>query len=147
MNIIKRTPVFLAVVGLWLCLGAAPRATDVTADVKVIANPSVGASEISQDDLKAVFLAVKTTIGGSQVEPVLGKSGRAHDIFLKEYLGKSDATLIAYFRGLVFTGKASMPKMCDSDAEIVAYVARTKGAVGYIGTGVAAQGTKTLAVR
>ena len=147
MNIIKRTHVLVAVAGLWLSFGAVSRAADVSADVKVIANPSVGASEISQDDLKAVFLAVKTTIGGSQVEPVLGKSGRAHDIFLKEYLGKSDATLIAYFRGLVFTGKASMPKVCDSDAEIIAYVARTRGAVGYVGAGVTAQGTKTLAVK
>ena len=143
----KRTYLYLAVAGLCLWLGAAPQATDVTGDVKVIANPSLGASELSPDDLKAVFLAVKTTIGGSHVEPVLGKSGRAHDIFLKEYLGKSDATLIAYFRGLVFTGKASMPKMCDSDAEIVAYVAKTQGAVGYIGAGAAAQGTKTLAIK
>jgi len=147
MNIIKRTRVFLAVAGLCLCFSAAPRATDVSGDVKVIANPSVGASEISSDDLKAVFLAVKTTIGGSQVEPVLGKTGHAHDVFLKTFLGKSDATLIAYFRGLVFTGKASMPKVCDSDAEIIAYVARTRGAVGYVGAGVTAQGTKTLAIK
>jgi ABC-type phosphate transport system substrate-binding protein len=147
MNIIKRTPVLLAVAGLWLWLGAAPHAADVSGDVKVIANPSVTASEISSEDLKAVFLAVKTTIAGSQVEPVLAKSGRAQDVFLKEYLGKNDAALIAYFRGLVFTGKASMPKMCDSDAEIVAYVAKTKGAVGYISADAAAQGTKTLAVK
>jgi len=143
----KRTYLHLVLAALCLGFGAAPRATDVTTDVKVIANPSVAPSEISSDDLKAVFLAVKTSIGGSQVEPVLGKSGRAHDAFLKGYLGKSDATLTAYFRGLVFTGKASMPKVCDSDAEVVAYVAKTKGAVGYIGAAVAAQGTKTLAVK
>ena len=143
----KRTYLLIVLVGLCLSFGAAPRATDVTADVKVIANPSVGASEVSTEDLKAVFLAVKTTLAGSQVEPVLGKSGRAHDVFLKTYLGKSDATLTAYFRGLVFTGKASMPKVCDSDADIVAYVAKTKGAVGYVGAGVASQGIKTLSIK
>jgi len=142
----KRTFLFLVVAGLCLWFSAAARATDVTGEVKVIANPSVGASGISPEDLKAVFLAVKTTIGGTEVEPVLAKSGRAHEVFLKTYLGKSDATLIAYFRGLVFTGKASMPKVCDSDAEIVAYVGRTRGAVGYVGAGVAAQGTKTLVI-
>jgi hypothetical protein len=147
MKIIKRTYLLLAVAGLCLWFGAAPRAIDVSADVKVIANPSIGASEMSSDDLKAVFLSVKTSIAGSQVEPVLGKSGRAHDLFLKAYLGKSDATLIAYFRGLVFTGKAAMPKVCDSDAEIVAYVAKTRGAVGYIDAAVAAQGTKTIAIK
>ena len=133
--------------GLCLSFGAAPQATDVTGDVKVIANPSVGASEISSDDLKAVFLAVKTTVAGNQVAPVLAKAGRAHDVVLKEYLGKSDATLMTYYRGLVFTGKASMPKVCDSDADIVAYVARTKGAVGYVGAAVPAAGTKTLAIK
>ena len=143
----KRAYVLLVLAGLCVWSGAAPRAADVTGDVKVIANPSVGTSEISTDDLKAVFLAVKTTIAGSQVEPVLAKSGRAHDVFLKGYLGKSDATLTTYFRGLVFTGKASMPKMCDSDAEIVAYVAKTKGAMAYVGAGAVAQGTKTLAIK
>lgn len=143
----KRTYLLIGLAGLCLWFGAVARATDVTADVKVIANPSVAASDISSDDLKAVFLAVKTTIAGSQVEPVLAKSGRAHDAFLKGYLGKSDATLITYFRGLVFTGKAAMPKVCDSDVEIAAYVAKTKGAVGYIAANVAAQGTKTLAIK
>jgi hypothetical protein len=143
----KRTYLLVVLAGLCLWFGSVARATDVTADVKVIANPSVSASDISSDDLKAVFLAVKTTISGSQVEPVLAKSGRAHDAFLKGYLGKSDATLTTYFRGLVFTGKASMPKVCDSDAEIIAYVAKTKGAVGYVAAAVAAQGTKTLAIK
>jgi hypothetical protein len=143
----KRTYLLIVLAGLCLSFGATPQATDVTGDVKVIVNPSVGASEISTEDLKAVFLAVKTTIAGSQVEPVLAKSGRAHDVFLKGYLGKSDAALTAYFRGLVFTGKASMPKVCDSDAEIVAYVAKTKGAMAYVGTGAVAQGTKTLAIK
>ena len=143
----KRTHSLVALVAVWLGLLAAPHAVDVTADVKVIANPSISASEISTDDLKAVFLGVKTTVADSQVAPVLAKAGRAHDVVLKEYLGKSDATLMTYFRGLVFTGKASMPKVCDTDAEIVAYVARTKGAVGYVGAAVPTAGTKTLAIK
>jgi ABC-type phosphate transport system substrate-binding protein len=143
----KRTHSLIALVALWVCFFAAPHAVDVTADVKVIANPSVSTSEISAEDFKAVFLGITTTVAGSQVAPVLAKAGRAHDVVLKEYLGKSDATLMTYFRGLVFTGKASMPKVCDSDADIVAYVARTKGAVGYVGAGVSATGTKTLAIK
>jgi ABC-type phosphate transport system substrate-binding protein len=147
MSSMKRTHVILALGAIWLWFGVATQAADVAVDVKVIANPSVSASEISTDDLKAVFLGIKTTVADSQVAPVLAKAGHAHDVVLKEYLGKSDATLMTYFRGLVFTGKASMPKVCDSDAEIVAYVARTKGAVGYVGAAVPAAGTKTLAIK
>jgi len=117
------------------------------ANVKVIANPSVSASSISVSDLKDVFLAVKTTVDGSSVEPVLAKHGATHETFCKEYLGKSDVALTTYYRSLVFTGKASMPKSLDSDVEVAAYVARTKGAIGYVSPAMNAPGTKTLDVK
>jgi hypothetical protein len=118
------------------------------ADIKVIANPSVGASAVSADELKGIFLATKTSLSdGSHVEPVLEKGGPFHEAFVKEYLGKTDAALQTYYRSLVFTGKASMPKMLGSDAEVVAYVAKTKGAIGYVGAGASTSGVKTLDVR
>ena len=118
------------------------------ADLKVIANPSVGATSISADELKGVFLVTKTSLNdGSHVEPVLMKGGAVHDAFLKEYLGKTDSSLQVYYRSLVFTGKASMPKTLGSDAEVEAYVAKTKGAIGYVSSGAAAAGVKVLEVK
>jgi hypothetical protein len=118
------------------------------ADLKVIANPSVGASSISADELKGVFLATKTSLSdGSHVEPVLEKGGPTHEAFVKEYLGKTDSALQTYYRSLVFTGKGSMPKTFGAEAEIVAYVAKTKGAVGYVGAGASTSGVKTLEVK
>jgi ABC-type phosphate transport system substrate-binding protein len=118
------------------------------ADLKVIANPSVRVSAVSVDELKNVFLITKTSLSdGSHVEPILEKGGPTHEAFIKEYLGKSDAALQTYYRSLVFTGKASMPKTLAADAEVVAYVAKTKGAVGYVGAGASTAGVKTLEVR
>ncbi|MGA2118808.1 MAG: hypothetical protein ABSH56_29155 [Bryobacteraceae bacterium] len=118
------------------------------ADLKVIANSSVGASSVSADDLKGVFLATKTSLSdGSHVEPVLLKGGPTHEAFLKEYVGKTDAAFETYYRSLVFTGKASMPKALASDGDVVAYVAKTKGAIGYVGAGAATAGVKTLEVK
>jgi len=117
------------------------------ADVKVIANPSVAASTVSAGDVKDVFLLDKDSLGGSHVEPVLAKGGPTHEAFLKEYLGKNDAALQAFYRSLVFTGKGSMPKALASDADVVAYVAKTKGAVGYVSAGASTDGVKTLQVR
>ena len=117
-------------------------------EVKVIANPSVGASSVSTDELQRVFLLTKNALDdGSHVEPVVTKGGATHDAFLKEYLSKSDAALQTYYRSLVFTGKASMPKTLGSEADVVAYVAKTKGAIGYVGAGTASPGTKTLEVK
>jgi len=118
------------------------------AELKVIANPSVGASSVTADELKGVFLATKTSLSdGSHVEPVLEKGGPAHESFLKEYLGKTDAALQTYYRSLLFTGKGIMPKTLASDAEVVEYVAKTKGTIGYVSAGANTSGVKTLEVR
>ncbi len=116
------------------------------ADLKVIANPSVSASSVSADDLKDVFLENKDSLGGSHVDPVLEKGGPAHEAFLK-VMGKSDSALQTYYRSLVFSGKGSMPKTLSSDAEVAAWVAKTKGAVGYVSADASAPGTKTLDVK
>jgi ABC-type phosphate transport system substrate-binding protein len=117
-------------------------------ELKVIANPSVGASSISTDELKGVFLATKTSLSdGSRVEPVLEKSGAVHEAFLKTYIGKTDTAFETYYRSLVFTGKGSLPKTLPGDAEVVAYVAKTKGAIGYVSAGANVAGVKTLEVK
>jgi ABC-type phosphate transport system substrate-binding protein len=40
-----------------------------------------------------------------------------------------------------------MPKSFGSDAEVAAYVAKTKGAIGYVGAGVGGDGVKTIDVK
>lgn len=117
------------------------------AGVKVIANSSITADSISADELKSVFLQEKNSIGSNHAEPVLAKGGAAHEAFLKQVLGKSDSALQTYYRSLVFTGKGAMPKTLASDAEVAAYVAKTKGAVGYISDGASAEGAKVLGVK
>jgi hypothetical protein len=98
------------------------------ADIKIIADMSVGASSISADEIKGVFLATKTSLSdGSHVEPVLERGGPVHEAFAKDYLGKTDSALETYYRSLVFTGKASMPRTLGADADVVAYVGKTRG--------------------
>jgi ABC-type phosphate transport system substrate-binding protein len=128
-----------------LAIGAA---SATAADIKVIANSSVGATSVSSDELKGVFLATKSSLSdGSHVEPVLLKSGAVHEAFLKDYVGKSDSALETYYRSLVFTGKGSMPKAFATDAEVVAFVEKTKGAIGYVGAGTSTGGAKVLDVK
>jgi len=115
-------------------------------DVKMIANASVNVDIISPVDLRAVFLEEKSSIDGSHVGPVLEKDGPVHEAFLQEYLARSDDDLQEYYRALVFTGRGSMPKILGSDAEVVAYVARTRGAIGYVSNATGTEGVKTLAI-
>jgi len=134
----------------WIAIGiiAAIPISAWAGSIKIIANPSVKADSISANEIKSVFLEEKNSLSdGSRVEPVIEKGGPAHEAFLKDYLDKSDSALQTYYRSLVFTGKGSMPKSVGSDAEMAAFVAKTKGAIGYVSEGAAAEGAKTLAVK
>jgi hypothetical protein len=132
----------ISAVMLCAALSAAPV---LASDVQVIANPTVS-GELSAADVKEIFLGNKSSVAGTAVEPVLG-GGAAHDAFLKAFVGKSDQALRNHFKSLVFTGKGSMPKSFASDAEVVKYVASTKGAIGYVSGGADAAGVKKVTVK
>lgn len=126
------------------CVGASALA----ADIRVIANPSVKVSSLSSEDLKAVFLETRASLSdGGHVEPVLLKTGPLHEAFARRYIGKSAPALEIYYRSLVFTGKALMPKTVNTEQQVVDFVAKTKGAVGYVSAGAALRGVNVLDVR
>jgi hypothetical protein len=134
------------VVGSLLLAAAIAAAPASAADVQVIANTSV-AGDLSAADVKDIFLGAKDSVGGTTVVPVLASAGPTHDAFLKAYVGKSDQALKNHFKSLVFTGKGSMPKSFASDAEVLKYVASTKGAIGYVSGGVELAGVKKIQVK
>lgn len=114
---------------LLLALLTAPPAR--TSDFVVIANRSLSGVEITPSDVKQIFLGVKTRLSGRHVEPVIARSGGIHRQFVAA-LGKTESGFQNYCRMLVFTGKGSAPKSFATADEIVDYVARTEGAIGYV---------------
>jgi len=118
------------------------------AQVIVIANPGVKATDISKNDLREVFTGAATALpGGGSVVPILLKSGTVHEEFLQAYIGKNDTAFRAGWRSLVFSGQASMPKSLETDAAVVEFVAHNAGAIGYIGKSTPHAGVKVLTVR
>jgi ABC-type phosphate transport system substrate-binding protein len=118
------------------------------AQVIVIANPSVKSDSVSKSELRDVFTGASTNLkDGSHVKPVLLKDCLTHVEFVSAYLGTSAVGLLVTWRGLVFSGQATMPKSLDSETEMVAYVGRTAGAVGYIGKATPHDGVKVLTIR
>lgn len=116
-------------------------------EVKVIANASVRADSISPSELKRVYLEQTLTLSdGSHAEPVLRRTGNTHQAFLKKYLDRSDEDLQSYYRALVFSGRGTMPKQLASDAEVVSYVTKTRGAIGYVDGESRTEGVKILTV-
>jgi TonB family protein len=134
---------FFAFIAVLICLPEIAFASDI----KVIANSTVTVDTISADELANIFMQGKNSLhDGSHVEPVLQKQGPTHRAFLRDVLHQSDDSLQNSYRALVFTGKGSMPKAFSSDAEVVAYVAKTNGAIGYVSADADTQGVKTLVI-
>ena len=101
-------------------------------DFVVIANASLTDRTISASDLKQIYLGTKTSLDGRHVEPVIAQSGPFHEQFVSVCLGKTEAGLRNYFRNLVFSGKGNMPRSFATSAEVVSFVSRTPGAIGYV---------------
>ena len=116
-------------------------------DVQVIASKDVAVSEVTGDDLKRIFLGTKTSLGDAKVHPVLQQGGPAHEAFVKGYVGKSDADLQAYYKALVFAGKGVAPKVLDSDAAVVSFVAMSKGTIAYVSGSAIVMGVNKLTVK
>jgi ABC-type phosphate transport system substrate-binding protein len=132
---------------LLLAASASIFVVQVKAQVIVIANPSVKASEVSKNDLKEVFTGASTSIGGGNVVPILLKAGTVHEEFLQAYIGKNDTAYRAGWRSLVFSGQASMPKSLEGEAAVVEFVAHNAGAIGYIGKATPHEGVKVLSIK
>jgi len=140
------TPIHVALL-LTLVFALFDATPAVGGSVQIIANSSIQADSITAREIKSVFLEERNSLrDGTRVEPVLARNGPVHAEFLGTYLGFSESDLQNHYRVLVFTGRGSMPKAFGSDAEIVAYVSRTRGAIGYISAEAKPDGVKTLAV-
>ena len=137
----------MKIYGLLLLLMALLVAPLTAAEVQVIANPGVTVAELTAVDVREIFLGGKTAIAGTAVEPVLHNSGATHDAFLQAFIGKSDTALRNHFKTLVFTGKGSQPKAFATDAEVLKYVLRTKGAIGYVSAGADTGTARKIQVR
>lgn len=116
-------------------------------DVVVIANPSVSETTLSNKDIRNIYLGKKSSWSdGGKIKFVI-LSGDIHERFLKSYIGKTEKQYNTYWKKQVFTGKGSPPQEFDSDQAMVAFVAQTVGAIGYVSAGVDVSKVKTITIR
>jgi ABC-type phosphate transport system substrate-binding protein len=114
-------------------------------EVVVICNKSVPADSLSKDEIKKIYLGKKTAWdNGQKINFVTLKAKEVHDLFLKEIINKTATQFKTYWKKMVFTGKGTIPKDFDTEANLIAYVAATEGAIGYISSGTKADGVKRI---
>lgn len=108
-----------------------------TAAPVLIANTSVPDHPISKTEVQNIFLGKVTKIDETKVTFVILKSGDVHADFLATYLSRTPAQYSQYWKKLIFSGKGKSPKAFENEAELLAYITQTPGAIGYIGAAAA----------
>jgi len=116
-------------------------------NVLVIANRSVAVSGLDRDDIRKIFLGQKTTWDdGTKIIFVVQDRTKAGDAFLKTYLQKTAAQYDKYWKKQVFSGKGRAPYSFSSNQELVEFVSRTPGAIGYVSAATNTGDTKIITV-
>jgi ABC-type phosphate transport system substrate-binding protein len=115
--------------------------------VKLIANNSVRVKSLPKKSVADVFLK-KTTAweGGGAAVPVDNATAAVRDEFSKFVLGKATAAVKSYWNQQIFSGRNVPPVEKDSDADVVAFVRNTPGAVGYVAAATPADGVHVIDV-
>lgn len=133
-------------VGCWMMLLLAYFAGNAMADILVVANRSVPVASLSKEDVKRIYMGnMSRWEDGTRVNFVVLKDGTMEP-FLSDYVGTSSAQFAQHWKRQVFTGKGQMPPMYDKSSDVVAFVANTPGAIGFVPGGTRTDEVKVLGV-
>ena len=103
------------------------------ADMVIIAHRDVPETTITEKELQEIFLGKRVQWkDNTTIHPVTVKETELHKAFLKQYVKKSIAKWNAHWKRLVFTGNGTPPQQFKAEQELLEYVAKTAGAIGYI---------------
>ena len=122
---------------LWSLAAAPPRA-GAADDFLVIVHPSVSGSSIKRADLAAVFLRKAARWGGGGRPVPVDQSGTSpvRKAFSEGVLQQPVAQVVQYWQKQMFAASPLRPPpVKGSDAEVIGFVAKTEGAVGYVAAG------------
>ncbi len=117
-----------------------------SAEVVLIANPSVQEDALPSRDVKDIFLGARSRLAAGPVTPVLLREGATHDEFLTTQIGRSPVQFQTHWRNIVFTGKGKALASFESESAVVDYVKSTSGAIGYVSAATPTDGVKVVKV-
>jgi ABC-type phosphate transport system substrate-binding protein len=106
-------------------------------DFVVIVHPTVAGTQVHRRDLAGLFLKKVTRWGDrSPAQPVdLSGTSPVRQAFSQAVLEMPVATVLQYWQKQMFAAIPVQPPLVKpSDAEVIAFVSHTAGAVGYVST-------------
>jgi ABC-type phosphate transport system substrate-binding protein len=124
----------LAAIGLLVACAGVRTAPAQEPRYKVIVNANNRVGALSADELSKIFLRNATVWqNGEPVLPVdLSEASPVHEAFVRDVLNKDAAALRAYWQQQIFAGRAVPPPSKTSEEDVLEFVRRYPGAIGYV---------------
>jgi ABC-type phosphate transport system substrate-binding protein len=112
---------------------------------EVIVHRDNPARALSRGEVAKLLLGkIGTWPSGLAVQPVdLPEDDELRERFSREVLGRSVGAVRAWWQQQLFSGRGVPPPEL-SEAEVVAYVAANRGAIGYVSAGIRAPGVHAV---
>lgn len=119
---------------LTLCLCGIESEAKADDHYEIVINPSVSEKILSVNSLRSIFsMRLKTWSDGTKIRVfVLSDDDRLHQVVSKEKLNVFPYQLRSTWDRLVFSGTGQAPIKVHSSEEMLAKVASTPGAIGYL---------------
>jgi ABC-type phosphate transport system substrate-binding protein len=115
---------------------------------RVIVNGANPYARLQRDFVANAFLRKTSRWGhGEMIRPVdQDGDSAARRRFSSDVLRRSVSAVRSYWQQLIFSGRGLPPPELDSDQAVVGYVARNRGAVGYVSGSADVSGVKVVSV-
>jgi len=116
---------------------------------QVIVNPQSSVTSLERRFVEDAFLKkVKTWSGGELIRPVdLEPGSPIRRRFTEEVLRRPVAAVRAYWQQRIFSGRDVPPPELDGDQQVIDYVMKYSGAIGYVSGSAVVSGPRVIAVR
>jgi ABC-type phosphate transport system substrate-binding protein len=130
-------------------LAAAAQAQSAAPAYRVIVHPSNSATSLDRRFLEDVFLKkIKSWPSGETARPAdLGPKSPVRRRFTEEVLRRPPSAIRAYWQQRIFSGRDVPPPELEKEDDIIQYVMKHSGAIGYVSAEAALNGPRVITVR
>jgi ABC-type phosphate transport system substrate-binding protein len=137
-----------------LLTAASAAALSVRADpqrpgYQIVCNPNNPATAVDRQFVQDAFLKkIRAWPTGDGTRPVdLAPTSPVRRHFSQEVLRRPVEAVRIFWQQRIFSGRDLPPPEVGNDAEVIKFVLRDRGAIGYVSAGAALNGAKVLSLR
>ncbi|MDJ0835384.1 MAG: hypothetical protein QNK37_02645 [Acidobacteriota bacterium] len=117
-------------------------------DLVVIVHPENETRFLSKKDLQHIYLNKKVRWNdGGRIVPVMLQRAELQESFLARNVRKTPRQFSTFWKRQIFTGKGVPPTSFTSEQEVIAFVARTPGGIGFVSGKASLKGVRSIEIQ